>query len=384
MPETAIRESQPGWVLQSDQVELFVTQLGGHMAPVTFYRDTPQARQPYFISDWQNEGLEIDEPVLVPLRGDFFCMPFGANLDPYQGEKHVVHGETSSSKWNLISLTEDDGVRSLVLDIDTKVRQGHVTKKISLVNGQNVLYITHTIEGFAGKTPLGHHANLAVPETEGTLKVSVGQIDLGMTYPILFGNPANREYQSLAIGAEFSSLEEVPLIWKEPAVGDCSSFPQRTGHTDVLVVFKNPTSTPAWTTAVNTEEGYLWYAFKDAGQLPNTAFWIGNRGRHGAPWNGRNRVLGLEETCGYFAEGLAASVEPNRVNEKGFATHVTLSADSPTVIRMIQGVVNVPPNFDRVKEVSFQGGGATFTSESGVTVSTEVNTEFLQTGALDT
>ena len=43
------------------------------------------------------DGLEIDEPVLVPLRGDFFCMPFGANLDPYQGEKHVVLGNAADT-----------------------------------------------------------------------------------------------------------------------------------------------------------------------------------------------------------------------------------------------------------------------------------------------
>lgn len=31
--------AQPSYVLSSNQVELAVTLLGGHMAPVTFYRD---------------------------------------------------------------------------------------------------------------------------------------------------------------------------------------------------------------------------------------------------------------------------------------------------------------------------------------------------------
>ena len=382
MQDKVIRDAQPGWILQSGQVELFVTELGGHMAPVTFCRDTSNPFQPYWISPWQNEDIVIDEPVLVPLRGDFFCMPFGANEEPYQGEKHNLHGETPGGTWRFVSLEEDARISSLQLDINTTVRQGHVTKKISLVDGQNVLYISHRIDGFSGKTPLGHHATLAVPETEGSLKVSVSPFDLGMTSPSVIGDPAERAYQSLAIGAEFTSLEEVPLLWKDPAVGDCSSYPQRKGFTDVLALYRKATSTPAWTTAVNTEEGYLWYALKDSGRLPCTTIWISNGGLHDVPWSGHNRCLGLEETCSFFADGLVPSAEANLVNEKGIATHVTLTADSPTVINMIQGVVNIPPNFDRVTDVSFQEGSVIFTSESGEKVTAEVNTDFIQSGRI--
>ena len=43
---------QPSWILANRQVELAVTELGGHMAPVTFYRNTTGPVQPYFISSW--------------------------------------------------------------------------------------------------------------------------------------------------------------------------------------------------------------------------------------------------------------------------------------------------------------------------------------------
>ena len=76
--------SQPSWVIRTSDVELAVTQLGGHMAPVTFHRRSAAPVQPYYISPWQGERLKIDEPVLVPLRGDFFCLPFGNNQDAYR------------------------------------------------------------------------------------------------------------------------------------------------------------------------------------------------------------------------------------------------------------------------------------------------------------
>ena len=64
-------------------------------------------------------------------------------------------------------------------------------KRLSLVQGHNVVYCQHIIEGFAGKTPLGHHATLAVPEKEGSLRVSVSPFRLGMTNPVLFSDPAS-------------------------------------------------------------------------------------------------------------------------------------------------------------------------------------------------
>lgn len=378
----ATRDSQPGWIVSNDQVEVFVTRRGGHMAPVVFYKDSSEPIQPYYISPWQNENIEVPDPVLEPLRGDFFCMPFGANLQPYNGEQHYLHGDTARREWEFAELGKSDRIKTITFGMDTVVRKGHVTKKISIVEGQNVLYITHVLGGFEGKIPIGHHAILSVPDKQGSLKVSVGNFDLGMTDPTIIGDPVNREYQSLAIGETFESLEKVPLIWKAPAFGDCSSYPQRTGFTDVLYTFKKPSVQPAWTTACNEEEGYLWFAFKNASILPTTAFWIENKGRHGQPWNGRNRCLGLEETCAYCAEGIASSIEPNILTEKGFPTCLELSPDEPTNVYMIQGCARVPENFGKVKDVEFMKNSVHFISETGLRITVKVNYDFIKTGKL--
>ena len=66
--------SQPSWVIRNSDVELAVTQLGGHMGPVKFYRRSRSPVQPYYISPWQGQDCQIDEAVLVPLRGDPFCL----------------------------------------------------------------------------------------------------------------------------------------------------------------------------------------------------------------------------------------------------------------------------------------------------------------------
>jgi hypothetical protein len=305
-PKPRTVANQPSWILQNDTTQLALTCFGGHMAPVTFFRNSSAPVQPYYINPWHNEGHKLPVPVLKPLRGDFFCLPFGGNPEPLNGHQYPIHGETASRPWALEGISAEGKVATLAARMNLRVGGGKVRKQLSLREGHNVVYCQHTISGVTARLPLGHHATLALPETEGAMKVSSSSFALGLTNRDFDGLPEDGSYQSLALNGEFSRLDRVPLIWKDPAMGDCSSFPIRAGFTDIMVIFKKPTETPAWMAAVNTETGYLWFSMKDAAQLPATLFWISNGGRHGAPWLGRNRCLGLEDVCGNFALGAAA------------------------------------------------------------------------------
>jgi hypothetical protein len=374
--------SQPCWLLRNREIELAVTQMGGQMAPVKFYRDTKKPIQPYYISPWQGEKLKIDDPVLRQLRGDFFCMPFGGNAEPYKGEKHFCHGEPAFARWKFVEMAKSGGATSLTLAMNTKVRPGKVTKTLSLVDGQNVVYCRHVLEGYSGKMPLGYHPTLAVGEQEGSLRVATSAFRLGMTCPTVVGDPAQKAYQSLAMGKKIRSLSSVPTLWKDCPSADCSAFPAREGFTDLLAVYKMASDRPAWTTATNQKAGYLWFSLKDPAVLPATLLWISNHGRHYLPWNGRNRCLGLEDVCSYFAEGLADSARANEVTKAGIATATKLSPKRPTIVNYIQGVVKVPKDFETVESAEFSPGRVTFISPAGKKVSTAVNHKFLQNGQL--
>ena len=374
--------SQPSWVVRSRNVELALTQLGGHMAPVTFYRNTARPVRPYYISPWADEGLKISDPVLGPLRGDFFCMPFGANVEPFGKEQYVCHGEPATRKWRLVDLSKCGKVTSLTASLTARIRPGKFTKTLLLVDGQNVVYSQDLLEGFAGRMPLGHHATLALPDEAGAVNVSTSKFSLGMTNPTPTGDPAQAQYQSFALGGKFSDLARVPLNRKDTPTGDCSAFPVRDGFDDLLAVFKKRSAQPAWTAAVNTQERFLWFSLKDPAMLPATVFWISNRGHHGPPMSGRNLCLGLEDVCAYFAEGLADSVKANVVSRAGFPTAVKLSPKRPTAVNYIQGVVKVPAGFDRVKAVQFSPGKATFLGARRKKVTVSVCWEFLKAGQL--
>jgi hypothetical protein len=211
--------------------------------------------------------------------------------------------------------------------------------------------------------------------------VSVSPFKLGMTNPGVFSDPASGEYQALALGATFTDLARVPSLFKSPAEVDCSRFPTRRGYADLLAMVADKAALgggPAWTAAVNTADGWVWFALRDPDVLPTTVFWIENRGRHGSPWNGRNNCLGLEDVCGFFADGLVPSTQDNALTKQGVRTAVELDAKKPTEIRYIQGAARVPAGFDRVKRIDFSKAGQIgLVSDSGQTVTVPVNHAFV-------
>jgi hypothetical protein len=260
-----------------------------------------------------------------------------------------------------------------------------VTNELSLVEGQNVVYSRTTIEGFAGRAPLGHHATLAMPEKEGAVRIATSAFKLGMTCPSLFSDPKQREYQALLPGAKWTDLTKVPVVWKNEPDADLTRLPARYGHADLVQIANESwekTNGPAWTAATFPDAGYLWFSLKDPAVLRSTVFWMENHGRHGHPWNGRNNCLGLEDVTAFFADGLAASTRENVLTKEGIETAVELRADRPTIVNYIQGVVKIPPGFENVKTLEFTPGLVTFISSTGQKVAAPVRHEFLKTGSL--
>lgn len=390
--------SQPSWILQSDSVEVCMTQLGGMMAPVTFYRNSKNPIQPYYISPWQEESILPGDPVLVPLRGDFFCMPFGAS-NAYKGEDHDVHGETATESWNPVQYELRNGIVRFEAEMETTERRGTVRKRLFLRDGENVVYSQHELAGYSGKMTMGHHATLDPAAEEGGMLISTSPFELGITRANPPHHMQDGEYACLADAATFTKLTKVPTVWKSEPYTDCSHFPARAGYCDIMAVYAKQSRSasgssggrkvrgtqqvkPAWTTAVYPKRGFLWFALKDPRTLPATVFWMENYGRHAAPWSGRNCCIGLEDVCGYLAEGLVPSTKKNPASEAGFPTTVTLSPKRPHMVNYIQGVVSVPFRFDRVKRVLFTEGRVTFESESAKTAEAAVQWSFLFDGEL--
>ena len=366
------------WRIASDTVEAYVTRQGGHLGPVTF--ETEQGKiQPFALPPWLPDEVGRDQPgVLRPLRGDFFCAPFGGNATPYRGERHPPHGETAGRSWRLMASECSAGSASLTARLTLRTRPGRVTKRIMLRAGEPVVYQEHIIEGGAGPMCLGHHAMLAFPAGEGSGRIATSPFRFGRVVPRMFEDPARGGYTSLQPGAWFRSLLRVPGADGRPA--DLSRYPARAGFTDLVQLAGTRSRGPAWTAVTLGRERWLWFALRNPGQLNSTLLWHSNGGRHYPPWNGRHRrILGLEDVTAYFDYGLAESVRPNDFSRRGIATALRLRRDRPLRVPYIMGVLALPRGFDSVRSVRFKGNQAIFTALSGRRVSQHLDRDFLST-----
>jgi len=369
----------PGWYLANGEIEMFLTEEGGLHAPVTFFADSTAPVQPYFLAPWLDDRPDLTGmSPLQDLRGDFFCLPFGGNGVPVDGIQPPCHGETCLNPWTLLSATQENGRTVFEFAEDGKVLPMHLVKRIEMRAGQSALYLRHTVTGLDAVAPYGHHTILEMPGEEEKMFFSCGKFDLGMTPTGLFSNPVNGEYQYLAVGATFDRLEAVPTMFRDPAVHDCSVYPSPVGYTDMLMVLKRPSETPAWSAAVYADRGYLFYTLKDAAVLPATTLWIANSGRYGFPWNGRTRCFSIEETCGYFADGWKASCEENLLSRQGWKTAGVFEKSRPSVISEIQGVVRTPAGFGKVADALFTQGKIAFLDADGRRAEASVDWTFVK------
>jgi hypothetical protein len=376
--EHGIVASQPSWVLRNRNVELAVTHAGAHMAPVTFCRDVSRSVQPYHISPWQDENPHGLPAVMTPLRGDFFCLPFGGNERPHRGEHHPPHGETAGSNWTLEKAEFDGETATLALRLQTRVRPGIVRREFSLVEGHNAVYSRTLIEGFAGPAPFAHHAILRMPQRPGTLRLFTGRFSFGKTSP----DVAGRRFDARSLlepEASFRSLSRIPSRDRGGCTADLSALPVRSGHGDLFQQFEQ-TSKPkfSWVAAVNLEENWMWFAFKNALVMPGRLFWIENFSRKETPWNGRTSCLGVEDGRMYFDGGLHESCHTNPASLRGVPTSVRFRENTPFEIRYIQGAVTLPAGFREVSRLTRTASAVLFHNKHGRVIEVPVHHDFLK------
>jgi hypothetical protein len=369
---------QPSWRIASSSVEAHVTELGGQIAPITF---DLQGRKiaPYSVAPWVEEKIDPATcAMLRVLRGDFFCMPFGGNATAYRGEKHPMHGETANAQWRLESQEQAEGASRLRLSLKTKVRAGRVDKEIALVDGQNIVYSRHTLSGMKGPMNIGHHAMLKFPDRPASGNISTSRFVYGQVFPAVFEKPEEGGYQALRAGAEFTSLDAVPLATGGTA--DLSVYPARRGFEDLVMMVSDASLPFAWTAVTFPKERFVWFALKNPKVLRETVFWLSNRGRHYAPWSSRHQnVMGIEDVTAYFHFGLAESAKPNPISKKGWPTCLMLNPMKPLVVNYIMGVAAIPPGFDHVTaiEAAADKKSITLKASGGRKASAQVDLGFL-------
>ena len=359
----------PSFVLRTPEVELAVTRTAGHLAPVRFHLGALTAA-PYSLSPWTPDQIDQGLPnLLVYLRGDFLCLPFGGQ------EKGPPHGDVANADWTLVEQTATSlSLRQVGADTGATV-----TKTLSLVPGHHAVYAEHRIENLEGRWNYGNHPVLDLSGVAaGTARIATSAFRWGSVYPAEFSNPAQGESGALRPNARFTDLTAVPT--KSGMDTDLTRYPARAGNDD-LIMLVNATATEeqpfAWTAV--TFPGYVWFQLKDVADFPATLFWLSNGGRPGHPWEKRHLGrLGLEEVCSHFCDGVAVARE-DRLAADGVPTSREFRRDEPVRLAIIQGAVATGASFGQVRAITPVGPSAVrIRGENGQSLEVPLNWGFLK------
>ena len=358
---------QKSYEIGSDKVHAWVTETGGHVAPVSF-RIGDRSVEPFSVAPWAEEHHGI-APILQVLRGDFFCMPFGGNDAPYGDEQYPIHGETANANW---SVTRHDD-HSIEMELITKVRPGYVAKHIWTEPGQSVIYQRHVVSGMEGPMCIGQHAMV---KFKSVGQISLSPFEFGQVFPDEFESPKLGGYTSLKPGARFTDLNSVPA--NDGSLADLSSYPAREGFEDLVMVYAQRDTDFAWTAVTFPDEEYIWFSLRDPRILTGTILWHSNGGRHYMPWSSRHRaVLGLEEVTSYMHYGLAGSVADNVAQREGFRTYFDLNPEHVLAVNSIIGVVGCSSDSGPVTAIERTENGIQISTVRGEPIDVQLNVEEL-------
>lgn len=326
---------EPSVTIGNDVVTASITLRGAQIAPVRFHRGE-HAASPYSLAPWLPGEVDGVGDLLDVLRGDFWCLPFGAQPDG------PAHGDPACAVWTVQRQSAD----AVTLAIHASDSGARIAKTVSVREGQSALFQEILIGGLQGAYPYGTHPILDFSSLPpGSVRLSTSPMRWMSVFDGVFSDPAMGEHQVLQPSAAFTDLAAVPRM--DGTTADISRYPLGEHHEDLVMLCNEPDAGPlGWTAA--SAPGMTWFALKDVRDFPSTLFWMSNGGRSQAPWSSRHvGRIGIEDVCSWFHAGLVPSRE-DRLADRGIPTTAVFHADEARTLRVVQAVAFTPAGFGRV------------------------------------
>lgn len=344
--------------LAVDGIAIDFDPIGGRIdAMVIEPSDGAPALQPLHKAPWVEAGEDLPDSIdLVERRlaGDFFCAPFGKQPGT------PIHGWTANGTWEASDINNGaDGSLTACYRLKEKVQGADVTKEFSLSPGHPFLYQCHRFRGGRGHLPVGHHAMIRVP---GGARLSFSNKRFCVTPEEPLETESERGRSVLAYPQRSDSLSHIGTA--ADGTVDAARYPFASEHEDIIVMAEED-GPIGWSAALAKEDGFLFFAIKDARRLPETTLWMSNGGRSYAPWLGRHTcVLGIEETAtGCHASGRFEST--GALSSEGLATGLILREDLETAIRYGFGAVPAPAGWSEVAGIRVSRSELVMTDTGG-------------------
>jgi len=347
--------------ISTDGLRFEFNRNGGNITNLVIERGDGQSVMPLHAAPWTKDQSRLPDDidrVERQLAGDFFCAPFGGH------EGLPIHGWTANGSWvpkTTEQITDDDGSESIpgktkaitqaTYVLEQPVFGAQVTKRFTLVADHPFLYQSHRFSGGAGSLPIAHHAMVHVP---GGARLSFSKKQFGATPTSPLETDPARGHSALSYPQRFPDLRSTLLA--DGTTADAGRYPfcHGHGHEDMVVLAEENATTIGWSAALARQDGFLFFAIKDARALPETLLWMSNGGRNYAPWSGRHTaVLGIEEAATACHDRGDFGSAPG-LSKHGLACGLNLYSGTDHDIRYGFGAIPVPEGWSEIADIQVQ------------------------------
>ena len=347
--------------IASGSVAFDFNRSGGNIENFAVTSEGGTVIRPLHTAPWASEAATLSDDIdLVErqLSGDFFCAPFGVN------QVGPIHGPTANRLWQPAGRVDSvDGAARHTYLLEDRVLGAAVTKTMTVRPGHPMLYQSHRFEGGSGHLPVAHHAMIRVP---GGAQLSFSKKQFGITPKAPPESDPRRGFSMLAYPQRFERLDAVWTAADQSV--DASFYPFSKRHEDIVVMAEAKGQEIGWSAALADQDGFLFFAVKDAAALPETLLWMSNGGRNYAPWFGRHTcVLGIEEAAtACHASGAFTSSDTK--SPSGLVQGLVLKDSTIREIRYGFGAIPAPPHWREIADIRVTVSDLTLVDVSGAEI----------------
>lgn len=344
---TTVHYGRDSLALDSDLTHAKISVNGAHVT-ATFDLDG-KLINPFFIAPWWNEECTMLEGTCdYVLRGIFFCFPFGIS-EPQDDLNRPCHGFAPARDWTPI-LSETNALGSTItLSQNIPEEHAEIQQRVTVRNGETVLYIENSVTGAIGDYPVGYHPTLQIPLEIGSAILDQSLYSQCLTAPAHIDQPENGGYCSLVPNYEVTDETNVPTVYGKHV--NLKQQPFIKGFDDIYMYIFDQNNTLDFSALSVPSAGYLYYQLKNPTQLPNSMIWTSYCGRHYPKWNGRvNGCIEIGAGKNYFFYGQSRELNKNPLTRKGYPMYDTFDGSTRTY-KLISGVVKIPNDFKGVSSI---------------------------------
>jgi hypothetical protein len=345
--QTADFDGRPAVILHNDKLELTVLTRGATLANLVL-RDDADKLSPYWNTD---RALKPNGPPPSPLAGSighFLCLDgFGAPSDEEAAAGIPFHGEASKQQFETVTGT----AATIKLKTRLPLAQEDITRTITLVDGENVIYVNTDVENLLA---IDHPISWAEHATTGPPFLSPGQtiIDIPATQCRVRPQKAGSTGK-LAYGKDF--------VWPMSPLAkggnvNLTTVPANETSLDLAACIIDPARTYGYVTVLRPDKHMIFgYVFRRE-EFPWLMSWMNYSGDARA-------ARGFEFSTQPFDVSHRETVDAHEMF--GTPTYKWLPAKAKLHASFLLFYSKAPDGFESVADVKLEGGQIQIRDKSG-------------------